>query len=116
MWVLSYADRFLRSKAFLYAQCQFILSDKEMPRDYDSLPTLRTLLKTALEQGRVPPPELLALETAANQQFNDLLLRIKDIVSTAKYVPIPKELPPGGAAGRGPVMQPPSKRHKRSEC
>ncbi|KAG8690656.1 hypothetical protein FRC08_010456, partial [Ceratobasidium sp. 394] len=75
------------SRPFLYAQCRMLLEPNEMPSDKSNLGVLRAALWGAIQAGRTTPLSLLALERSANQQYNDMLQRIQNVISTTRYMP-----------------------------
>ncbi|KAG9092510.1 hypothetical protein FS749_015671 [Ceratobasidium sp. UAMH 11750] len=94
------------SKSFLYAQCRMFLEPSQMPSEKAKVSTLQSALWGAIQAGQTTPPALLALEQLANQQFNDMLERLRGIMSSTRYIP-----PTSASHDVGP----PAKRAKRKQ-
>ncbi|QRV78138.1 DEAD-box ATP-dependent RNA helicase 42 [Ceratobasidium sp. AG-Ba] len=77
-----------RCRPLWEAQCNMFLLPDEMPPSNSNIPTMKKHLSTALRTRQSPPPAVLALEASANQQFSEMVKRLKQIVSTTQFIPI----------------------------
>ncbi|QRV90747.1 DEAD-box ATP-dependent RNA helicase 42 [Ceratobasidium sp. AG-Ba] len=75
-----------QSRVFWAAQCAMYLLPEEMLPNNANIGTMKKRLSAMLDSRGAPPPAVAALETAANEQFNSMLEKIRNIISTTRYV------------------------------